>query len=588
MIPFPNDFAARMRVMMVAVCALALPGAVLAQDALERNRPPRAEVADQPLVIDATEYGTSDPTPLGVDIAGIALIGQTEPVSADMRPGVRVGAIPNAPTAALQNALRPWLGQPLSFEQIGRIQTAVALVYREAGYPFVSVTIPPQEVTGGVLTLRVIEFRMGAVQVEGARLSNADRVRASIRAERGARIDADALEQDLTWLNRIVNRRAAAVFAPGEAAGQSNLRITLDEGRPLQGHVGVSTTGASDTGRDRYFLGVDAWFPALGDMTLAYQVTGSSDAWQEPEKLTPMTGDFARYVSHSARLVLPTGPRQALEIAPNYVASRQSGGGFITFENTTFEVPVTWRSTLSNIVQDLPGDIGFGIAAKTLHRRTFFGNFPIATADASLLQVTLDWSHQFPDDRGSTALDIALKAGPASGPGVSSAANWAAFTNGRLNDAGHAYLSTSMRRQTRLGKGWSLSQNVTAQITGRPLPDTERMGLGGFYATRGYFGDDGSVDSGIVLRNELRMPSLTPLAQMGVKDVLSPFLFVDAGFGRDHATGAVPKLASAGAGFDYEIGETLSSSLVGAWALGDGAVTRAGDFTLQARLLMRF
>jgi len=575
-----------------AACALALPAVAPAQDALERNRPPRAEVPGQALAIDNTDYGAADPTPLGVDIAGISLIGQDEPVGAGARPGIRVGAVPAAPRAALQAALRPWLGRPLSLEQITRIQGAIAQVYRDAGYPFVSVTIPPQEVTTGTLTLRVIEFRMGEVRIAGAERSDPARVRAGIRAPRGGRIDATALEQDLSWLNRILNRRAEAVFAPGESPGLSDLKITLDEGRPVQGHAGVSTTGASDTGHDRWFVGVDAWFPALGDTTLAYQITGSSDAWKDPAKLIPETGDFARYVSHSARLVLPTGPRQALEIAPNFVASRQPGGPFITFENTTLELPVTWRSALSNLFPGAPGDIGIGIASKQLHRRTFFGNFPIATAEARLIQVSVDWNHRFVDAAGFTDIDLALKAGPAEGPGVSSPATWAAFSNGRLDDAGHAYLGFSIRRQTRLSRGWSISQTLSGQFAGRPLPDSERIGLGGLYATRGYFGDDGSADSGLVIRNELRMPPLSPGAAFGAgqggQDLLSPFLFADAGIGKDHDSGAVPRLASVGAGFDYEFGQAISSSVVAAWTLRDAAVTQAGDFNLQARLLLRF
>lgn len=577
-----------------AVCLSLVLGAGLpaarAQDALERNTPPRAEATGSALAIGGEDYGSADPTPLGVDIRGITLIGRAEAVTPGAAPGIRIGRVPDAPTAALQATLRPWLGRPLSLEEIARIQAAIAQVYRDAGFPFVSVTIPPQEVTTGTLHLRVIEFRMGDVRVEGAARSDPARVRAGIRAPRGGRIDAPALEQDLSWLNRILNRRAEAVFAPGESPGLSDLKITLDEGRPVQVHLGAASTGARDTGLERRYLGVDAWFPRLGDLTLAYQVTGSTDAWEEPAKLFPETGDFALYASHSARLVLPTGPRQALEVAPNYVASRQSGGPFITFENTTLEVPVTWRSALSNIAPGLPGDIGIGIAAKRLHRKTFFGNLPIAEGDARLIQLALDWSHRFPDALGSTAVSLSFKAGPANGPGVSSPASWAAFTNGRVADAGHAYVGFSVQRQTRLGQGWTLSNSISGQLAGKPLPDTERMGLGGLYATRGYFGDDASADSGIVIRNELRMPPFSPsaLTGHGGQDVMSPFLFLDAATGQDHASGETPGLASIGAGFDYDYGQTLTSSVVAAWALSDGAVTRADDFSLQARLTLRF
>ncbi|MFX5085227.1 POTRA domain-containing protein, partial [Acinetobacter baumannii] len=61
----------------------------------------------------------------------------------------------------LRAALSGFIGQPLSMALIADAQAAIAGVYREASHPFVSVSIPPQEVTAGTLTLRVIEFALG-------------------------------------------------------------------------------------------------------------------------------------------------------------------------------------------------------------------------------------------------------------------------------------------------------------------------------------------------------------------------------------------------------------------------------------------
>ncbi|WP_445082816.1 ShlB/FhaC/HecB family hemolysin secretion/activation protein [Chelativorans sp. YIM 93263] len=48
-------------------------------------------------------------------------------------------------------------------------------------------------------------------------------------------------------------------------------------------------------------------------------------------------------------------------------------------------------------------------------------------------------------------------------------------------------------------------------LAGQPLPDTERLSLGGYYATRRYDFDDVSVDRGFVWRNGLRAPTVSPL-----------------------------------------------------------------------------
>ncbi len=45
--------------------------------------------------------------------------------------------------------------------------------------------------------------------------------------------------------------------------------------------------------------------------------------------------------------------------------------------------------------------------------------------------------------------------------------------------------------------------------------DTEQLAIGGYYGTRGYTLDDGSVDAGLVLRDELRLPTSRCSARSG-------------------------------------------------------------------------
>ena len=56
-------------------------------------------------------------------------------------------------------------------------------------------------------------------------------------------------------------------------------------------------------------------------------------------------------------------------------------------------------------------------------------------------------------------------------------------------------------------------------------------------------------------------------AGIGMKDGLSPFLFLDLGHGYDFAAKDHTTLASTGLGFDYTIGANLAASLTGAVAL---------------------
>ncbi|HTM77112.1 MAG TPA: POTRA domain-containing protein, partial [Devosia sp.] len=148
---------------------LALGGPARAQSsAIERNLPAAPVSTDAALALAASDAGSTDTTPLGVDVAGIALIGDAVAVQNHPPHGISLTALPVADRGRLEAVLAPLIGQPLSAALIAEAQAAVAAVWRASGYPFMSVTVPPQEVTGGVLTLRVVAFTAGSIVTDSA------------------------------------------------------------------------------------------------------------------------------------------------------------------------------------------------------------------------------------------------------------------------------------------------------------------------------------------------------------------------------------------------------------------------------------
>src|SRR5690606_7234469 len=248
----------------VSLAALiGLAGIAHAQStAIERNLPPAPVTSGGEIRVDETIAGSTDETPLGVDVAGIALIGPDAQVPARPQPGVSLEGIAESYHDAVRAALAPLIGQPLSPALIARAQGVVAGVWRQAGYPFMSVTVPPQEVTSGVLTLRVVEFVAGNVSSDHASLP------LHVRQQPGEAISAAQLSEDLAWLNRNPFRQVGAVFAPGDQRGASDIELTVTTDKPFAVYAGWDNTGSPATGRDRFYTGGGVWIPALNDMTL--------------------------------------------------------------------------------------------------------------------------------------------------------------------------------------------------------------------------------------------------------------------------------------------------------------------------------
>lgn len=593
----------------------ASPGAALAQarNVIERNLPPPV-VSGGGLQPGAVPPVSGDDTPLGVDLAGIRLIGLAGSAVARPARGITLAGVEGVPPERLEAALAPFLGRPLSRRLIADIQAAVAKVYREAGKPFVSVTAPPQDISAGVLQLRVIPFRLGAISARAAAGLPAEpqdgALAARVRAEPGALIDAPRLSEDIDWLNRYPYRQINGVFEPGTRPGDSDLTLEVTRQKPWQVYAGWSNTGTRETDTNRFFVGFGLGLEALNDTTLSYQLTGSGNFWTDPARMTLSGDSWPSYLSHAGRVVIPTFDRQAIEIAPSFVATSQaSAGNVLTFQNTTFELPILYRSAISNFAPGLAGwgEVYGGVSPKWLGRDTWFQGIEVATGTAGVLDLILGWANQF-QLVGTTSVDVRLVANPGGVVGGNDAATWWLFTNGRVSDVTYVYGTGSLDQVTPLSglapglEGYSLRNTLYAQAAGQALPDTEQLALGGYYAARGYTLSDGSVDAGFVLRNELRTPAFPLLtgpgadnpAVKGMADAASPFLFLDVAFGHNFGLGSPlagdpdTTLVGLGAGLDYTLSRVLQAGVVAGVALTDGPLTTAGDVTVQGRVVVSY
>lgn len=600
---------------------------------LERHLPPvpertHSDIAPRPAA------SAEDPTPLGVHVKRVRIFGLAGKVAADFSGDIEIESIEGVSEAEIRKAIAPFLHKPLSMQLIAQMRAALVQVYREAGKPLVSVSAPPQEVTGGGLQLQVVPYRLGETRARDAATGApaAAVARSSdLRANVGELIDTRDLSEDIDWLNRFPYRQINGVFEPGSLPGTTDLTLNITRDKPWRAHAGYTNSGSRDTGYDRYFAGFAAGIEALNDLTLSYQLTGSDNFWTSPSTGRLAGHHWPDYLSHAGRIAIPTLARQGLDISPNFIATRQQTvNGILSFRNTTFELPVLYKSALSNIWSGAPfqGEIYAGTAPKWAKRKFAshtgnpLGDFNLASQSATFNLMTGLSATWGKDGGASHALDLRIVANTGGVLPGNTDSIWNAWTNGRVTTSRYVYGLIQFDRHVPLDdilpfKGFGLSTSLTGQIASRALPDTEQLTLGGASATRGYASRDGAVDAGIVLRHELRLPAFALLKQLAGSadspparvpaDSVSPYLFLDLGYGHNFynrsyslANGfpaASVSLASAGLGLDYQIERNLQASLSAAWALKDAPdarrigtpdLTRQGDMTIHARLILSY
>lgn len=251
------------------------PDGIAQAQLVERNLPPEPPRRASAIKIDTSDLLRSDDaTPLGVNVRAIVLLGADASVKqVSGIAGIDVSQISGIDADALRGQLAPFVDRPLSRKLIAEVQAVVAAAYREAGRPFVSVTLPPQEVSAGVLQLRVILFKVAGIKVSGAPRESYPPSR--IRLVPGQEIDARKLETDLDWANRNPFRQVEAVFGPGQDLGLTDVNIQVTDRKPWQVYAGYANSGTILTDRNRYYVGASG--APSADIFASYQLTGSGN-----------------------------------------------------------------------------------------------------------------------------------------------------------------------------------------------------------------------------------------------------------------------------------------------------------------------
>lgn len=549
---------------------------------VERNLPAQSPPPEVPIVVPAPE-SRDDPTPIGPNLSSLVIVGGLDAVDLTIKAPPGVALQGDTRLEGDEQDFARFLGQPLSRKLISDIQARILAVYRARGHPLVSISTPPQDITDGVLRIRVVEYTLGVQKVTGADRDEAEYIAGRVRLVAGETINTNRLTQDLEWLNRYPFRRVTVAFAPSERTGGTDVTLQAASARPWQVSAGYSNSGSPDTGIDRYFVSGQASLPGLRDVVVSYQGTVSGDA------LSGNSLGEARYRSNAVLVSGPTFPRQSVDLTVNAIETRQPFEVFVA-ETWILETTAVWRSAASNVWPSAPGEFSLGVAAKQSESTITFDGIPINEARFEVYQLVAGYVWRGPGRFGVSQFGVNLFASPGDINAYNTDAAFSAYSAGRFESARYAYASAELSNLSPPFQLFGVDElqlfnSLTIQLSGKALPSTEQAGLGGASAVRGYTLDDGAFDTVAVLRNELRFGASSPL---GRDDTLAPYLFADLGYGESRYYGEGQSAASFGAGLGYYLGQGVSLSVDAVAPLQDMGKSRAGRGRLEARLVLAF
>jgi len=145
----------------------------------------------------------------------------------------------------------PFVGQPVSFADLNAIAHGMTRKYREDGYIFSRVILPPQKIQDGVLHLEAVEGRIVNVSVTGNYKDHfgliqkfADKIRSSNAA------NTKEIERYLLLIDDLPGITARSFMKPSATPGGGDLIISVEQDF-FEGSVSIDNRGSRFVGRGR-------------------------------------------------------------------------------------------------------------------------------------------------------------------------------------------------------------------------------------------------------------------------------------------------------------------------------------------------
>ncbi len=160
-------------------------------------------------------------------------------------------------TEELTEIVRPYTNRPLSFSELFQVRSAITKLYTESGYINSGAYLPPQELEDGTITIKIIEGKLGRINVTGTDRLNEDYVVSRLQAAAEIPVNVNSLLEALQLLRLdplIAN--VSAELGKGISPGNSNLDVAIEEADPFFFSAKLDNSRTPSVGSNRRRIGL--------------------------------------------------------------------------------------------------------------------------------------------------------------------------------------------------------------------------------------------------------------------------------------------------------------------------------------------
>lgn len=464
-----------------------------------------------------------------------------------------------------------YTGLDMSASDVEKARQYLEGLYHSEGYPTVMVNIPPQNIEQGVVTLEVIESRIGMVRVTGNRYYTREKILSKLPSfRRGEIMYIPKIQAEINKSNRSPDLKITPMLMPGRDFGTTDVELKVVDHFPLHGSIELNNRATWDTTRLRLngIIRYDNLWQKEHGLTFQYQTSPK---------------DSSEVKVYALSYVLPAPWDDDHIIAAYGVLSDSDtafGEGFETVGEgkilgLQYVIPLPFYKSYAQ-------NLSLGVDYKDFKEKLGFSDSDSGESDTqetpvTYLPLSLRYQGTLYGDTGRTGFDA----------GVSVAFRGLVtdrdeFETKRYKARGnYMILRLGADRDQQLPLGFSMRLMAEGQIADQPLIANEQYSAGGMKSVRGYRENEEAGDDALFATLELKAPDCARL--MGAPEGYGfiPFLFVDGA--RLKIQDALPGedakkgLYGAGLGFRGSLSRFFEYDCSCGWALRDTGRTDRGD-----------
>ncbi len=487
----------------------------------------------------------------------------------------RVEGATKLPAIEIEKAVYPFLGPGRTPEDVESARAALEAAFQAQGYQTVSVRVPEQSATGGVIVLKVVEAPVGRLRVKDSTYYDLERIKrgAPSMAEGSVPNFAD-ITRDILALNTFPERRVTPSLRAGVEPGTVDIDLQVEDTLPLHGSVELNNRRSiftSDLRLNGSLSYANLW--QLGhSVGMSFQIAPENT---DDEKV--YSGFYlSRFSGIPWLAIILQGTKQDSNVS-TLGGAAVAGRGEIIGARALITLP-----SAAGFYQS----VSVGFDYKQFRQSVDLG---LAQIDSPIryFPVSAIYTATWLDKLGSTEFGGSVVFNIR---GIGS--DTADFDNNRFaSDGSFIYFRGDLARTQTLPGGAELYAKLQGQITGDALVNSEQIGGGGLNTVRGYLEAEALGDSAIFGTLEVRSPSLLKKWEKQGNEwrfygfVEGGELFVNEVLPEQKRT---IDLASFGVGTRVQLASHFNASLDGAFPLIDATETQAFDFLLNFRLWAEF